>query len=116
MLRRVFISLLLFSLTLSACSKDKAVEAGKGRAEITCLLFDSSLSLEELEQKTEAISQDYGFETSDELYEYIDTIRGTEEFNRTVEAVRTQLEKSCGDALREAGVDPIELTESLTNE
>ncbi len=117
---KVILAFSLLSMTvLSACagsSGGSSENAGKAMAEMACLLFDESVSLEDISSKSDDIIVAYGFADTKEMKFYVATVRGTEEINLVSEAARTHLEATCGDALEDSGVSAADLAEAMVRE
>jgi len=112
-------ALLLSTIILASCgaaSGNKAENAGKAMAETACLLFDQSVSMDDIEASTGDIMTTYGFTSPSEIDTYLASIQDTEEMNQVTEAARTQLEATCGDALSSNGVTAADLAEAMVSQ
>jgi len=117
--KQILAALLVLSSILTACggaSTNKAENAGMAMAETACLLFDESISLEDIPTMTTDIVEKYGFITSDNIDTYLAEIAGTEELNEVAVAVREHLEATCGDALEASGLSAADLSEAIVLE
>ena len=112
----ILASLLLSISILSACTRSSgssSENAGKAMAETACLLFDESVSMDDIGGLSDEIMVAYGFEDAEAIDIYLASVRGTEEINLVSEAARTHLEATCGDALEASGVSPADLAEAM---
>ncbi|MEK7146139.1 MAG: hypothetical protein AAB802_03050 [Patescibacteria group bacterium] len=118
MLKKILIVLSLMLVT--ACSDPSALpepqRAGLALAESSCLLFDPELSFDQIASASEDVRSKYGFETSEELEEYLDSLGESEEKNEVAIALREGIENFCGDALLERGLNPVDMSQAILSE
>lgn len=110
--------LLLSTLVLSACGStgSQAENAGKAMAETACLLFDESVTFDQITEKTGTIMNDYGWDKPEDIDTYLTSVQGTPELETVKTAATTQMETVCGDALSTAGVTASDLAESMVTQ
>jgi hypothetical protein len=114
-----FTSFLILSLLLSACgaSESTAVNAGKAMGETACLLFDESVSFEEISEKTTTIMSSYGWKDPEEIDQYLASIQGNpEELEAVKTAAADELTKGCGESLSTSGMTALDLAESMISQ
>lgn len=118
-MNKKFLSLFFVSLfMLTACGggASKAEKAGMALAETACLSFDSSVAGEEIETLAdfaESSATKYGFESSEDMQVYLDSIEGTEAMNEMAVAAREHLEETCGDSLEALGINAADFAENI---
>ena len=111
---RKFAFLLLSTLALTACSSGTPAEnAGKAMAETACLLFDDTVTYDQITEKTGEIMNDYGWEKPEDIDTYLSSVQGTPEADEVKKATADHLEATCGEAMAETGISPEELANSM---
>jgi predicted small secreted protein len=120
MTKQLLAALLVSASLLTACggaaSGSQAENAGKAMAETACLLFDENVDFETIAAQSEEIVQNYGFESSTSIDDYIMEVAGTEEQNAIVVAAREHLEATCGEDIEASGLSAAELSEAMVLE
>lgn len=113
------LALALFSLLLlTACgsSSSKAANAGNAMAETACLLFNQDVKMDQITAQTDTIMKKYGFETAQDIDDYIASIKGTDELTSVSTAATNALTANCGDALTEKGVTAEDLAKAMVTQ
>lgn len=114
-----FAPLFLATLLLSACgtSGSQAENAGNAMAETACLLFDESVSFDQITDKTGEIMTAYGWDKPEDIDTYLASIQSnTEELELVRSTAATKLTETCGDALSTSGMTAEDLAESMTQQ
>lgn len=112
-------TLMVLASILAACntsSGNQAENAGKALADAACLLFDESIEFAEIPDLSQEIIKKYDFSSSDEIDNYLEGVKGTEEMNEVMVAAREQLEAQCGSGLASSGLSAAELAESIVSQ
>lgn len=107
--------LLLSTLVLSACgsSGSQAENAGKAMAETACLLFDESVTFDQITEKTGLIMDNYGWDKPEDIDTYLASVQGTPELDTVKSIATTHMEENCGDAISTSGVSASDLAASM---
>ena len=114
-----FAPLLLATLLLSACgsSGSQAENAGNAMGETACLLFDESVSFDQITDKTGEIMNQYGWDQPEDIDTYLASIQSNpEELAAVKAAAAEQLTASCGEALSTSGMTAEDLAESMVSQ
>lgn len=111
------LSLMLFAVACSTPSSlPESQRAGLTLAESSCLLFDPELSFDQIASSSEDVRKKYGYESSDELEEYLDSVKETEEENQVAIALREGIENFCGEELLARGLNPADMSQAILSE
>lgn len=110
--------LLLTTLVLSACGStgSQAENAGKAMAETACLLFDESVTFDQITEKTGTIMNTYGWNKPEDIDTYLTSVQGTPELETVKTVAATHMEATCGDSLTTSGVSAADLAESMVTQ
>ncbi len=118
-MKALFAAISLSSVFLTACTQAVNVQAEKAArtmAEVSCLIFDDSVTFEEIPDQSNEIITKYGWENSIAIDDYLAEIKGSEEQNEVSVLLRQYLEETCGEQLEAGGLSAAELAEAIVLE
>ncbi|QQR55392.1 hypothetical protein IPG41_02450 [Candidatus Peregrinibacteria bacterium] len=107
--------LVLATLALTACSsgQSKTDQAGIAMAQVSCLLFDESVTFDQITQKSDEFLKEQGWESLDDFDAYLSSIKGTADAQAIKTAALDSMSESCKEGIAEVGGTPEEFMDAM---